>query len=45
MEMKRLLSEPKEFTGEFREERDYETAIKHIKKENADDARIQLRHL
>jgi hypothetical protein len=45
MEMQRLLSEPKELTGEFREESHYETVIKHIEKENADDARIRLRRL
>jgi hypothetical protein len=45
MEMQRLLSKPKELIGEFREESDYETAIKHIKKENADNARIRLRCL
>jgi hypothetical protein len=31
MEMQKLLSEPEELTGEFREESDDETAIKHIK--------------
>lgn len=44
-EMQRLLAEPEELTGEFREESDYETAIKHIEKEIADDARIRLRRL
>jgi hypothetical protein len=43
--MQRLLFKPKDLTGEFREESDYETTIKHIKKENANDARIQLRRL
>jgi hypothetical protein len=45
MEMQKLLSEPKELTSEIREESDYDTAIKHIKKGNANDTRIQLRHL
>lgn len=45
MEMQKLLADPKELTGEFREESDYDTAIKHIEKGNADDARIRLRHL
>jgi hypothetical protein len=45
MEMQRLLSEPKELTGDFREESDYETAVKHIKKEHADHARTRLRGL
>jgi hypothetical protein len=44
-EMQKLLSEPEELTSEFREESDYETAIKCIEKEKADDARIQLRRL
>jgi len=44
-EIQRLLAEPEELTDEFREESDFETAIKHIEKENADDARIRLRHL
>ena len=39
--MQKLLSDPEELTGEFREESDYNTAIKHIEKGNADDARIQ----
>jgi hypothetical protein len=43
--MQRPLAEPEELTGEFTEESDYETAIKHIEKENANDARIQLRRL
>ena len=43
-EMQRLWL-PEELTREFREESDYETAIKHIKKESADDARIRLRRL
>lgn len=45
MEMQKLLSEPKELTGEFKEESDYETVIKHIEKGNADDTRMQLRRL
>jgi hypothetical protein len=44
-EMQRLLAEPEELTGEFRDESDYETTIKHIEKESADDARIRLRRL
>lgn len=31
--------------GEFSEESDYETAIKHIERENADDTRTRLRRL
>jgi hypothetical protein len=45
MEMQKLLSEPEELTGEFREESDYDTAIKHIEKGNADDTRTRLRRL
>lgn len=45
MEMRKLLSEPKELTRDFREESDYETAVKHIKKDNADHARARLRGL
>lgn len=45
MEMQKLLSEPEELTSEFREESDYDTAIKHIEKGNADDGRIRLRRL
>ncbi|KFY43092.1 hypothetical protein V495_04165 [Pseudogymnoascus sp. VKM F-4514 (FW-929)] len=45
MEMQKLLSEPEELTGEFREESDYETAIKLIKKGNADGERTRLRRL
>ncbi|KAM3064611.1 hypothetical protein ACMFMF_011901, partial [Clarireedia jacksonii] len=44
-EMQKLLSEPEELTSEFREESDYEMVIKHIEKEKADDARMQLRCL
>lgn len=40
IEIQKLLSEPEELTSEFREESDYETAIKHIEKGNADDKRI-----
>jgi hypothetical protein len=45
MEMQKLLADPKELTSEFRKESDYDTAIKHIEKGNADDARIRLRHV
>lgn len=44
-EMQRLLSEPEEFTREFKEEGDYETAIKHIEKENANNTSARLRRL
>ncbi|KAH6668261.1 hypothetical protein B0J14DRAFT_158199 [Halenospora varia] len=40
-----LLSKPAELMGEFSEESDYENAMKHIEKENADDTRTQLRRL
>ena len=45
LEIQRILSEPQELTGELREESDYETAIKHIEKDNADNASIGLRRL
>ncbi|KFY85061.1 hypothetical protein V500_08742 [Pseudogymnoascus sp. VKM F-4518 (FW-2643)] len=45
MEMQRLLSKPDELIGDFKEDIDYETALKHIEKDNADDAKIQLRRL
>ena len=45
MEMQRLLSEPDELIGDFKEDSDYENALKHIEKDNADDARIRLRRL
>ncbi|KFZ16980.1 hypothetical protein V502_04811 [Pseudogymnoascus sp. VKM F-4520 (FW-2644)] len=45
MEMQKLLSEPDELTGEFKEESDYETAIKLIEKGNADGERTRLRRL
>jgi hypothetical protein len=44
-ELQKLLSEPTELIGEFREESDYENAIKHVEKENADDTRTRLRRL
>jgi hypothetical protein len=45
MELQQLLSEPEELTSEFIEASDYDAAIKHIEKGNADDARMQLRRL
>jgi hypothetical protein len=45
MEMQKLLSEPEELTGEFRDESDFETVIKHIEKEIADNANVQLRRM
>ncbi|OBT44249.1 hypothetical protein VE00_05409 [Pseudogymnoascus sp. WSF 3629] len=45
MELRDILSEPLEFMGEFNDENDYENAIKRIEKENADDARTQLRRM
>lgn len=36
-EMQRLLAELEELIGEFREESDYETAIKYFKKKSAND--------
>jgi hypothetical protein len=45
LEIQRILSKPQELIGEFREESDYETAITHIEKDNANNASIQLRHL
>jgi hypothetical protein len=38
----RILSEPQELIGKFREEGDFETAIKHIEKDNADNAKKEL---
>ena len=43
--MQDLLSEPAELMGEFSKESDYENAMKHIEKENANDTRTQLRRL
>jgi hypothetical protein len=43
IELRDLLSEPLELMGEFIDENDYENAIKHIERENADDIRTQLR--
>jgi hypothetical protein len=45
LEIQRILSKPQELTGEFREESDYETAITHIEKDNANNASIQLQRL
>jgi hypothetical protein len=45
IELRDLLSEPAELIGEFNEESDYETAIKHIEKDNADDTKTRLRRL
>ncbi|KAN0117099.1 hypothetical protein V8E51_003076 [Hyaloscypha variabilis] len=45
IELQDLLSEPAELIGEFSEESDYENAIKHIEKDNADDAKTRLRRL
>jgi hypothetical protein len=39
IELQDLLSEPAEIIGEFSEESDYENAIKHIEKDNANDAK------
>jgi hypothetical protein len=44
-EMQKLLAEPKELTGDFKEEGDYETIIKHIEKELADNVSSRLRRL
>jgi len=45
IELRDLLSEPAELIGGFNEESDYETTIKHIEKDNADDAKTRLRRL
>ena len=45
IELQDLLSEPAELIGGFNEESDYETTIKHIEKDNADDAKTRLRRL
>jgi hypothetical protein len=45
MELQDLLSKPKELMGEFSKESDYETAIKHTKRENANNTRTRLRRL
>jgi hypothetical protein len=45
IELRDILSEPLELMGEFNDENDYENAIKRIEKENADDARTQLRRM
>jgi hypothetical protein len=44
-ELLETISEPTELTGEFREESDYRTVIKHIEKEIADDTRTRQRSL
>jgi hypothetical protein len=44
-EIRLLLSEPKDLTGEFTEESDYETVIKYIEKETANDTKSRLRRL
>lgn len=43
MEVQRLLSKPNELIGNFQEDSDYETVLKQIEKDNADDTRNQLR--
>ena len=43
VELQRLLSEPDELMGSFQEDGDYETALKQIEKDNADDTRNRLR--
>jgi hypothetical protein len=45
IELRDILSEPQELMGEFNDEKDYDNAIKHIEKENADDTRTQIRRL
>jgi hypothetical protein len=45
IELRDILSEPLELMGEFNDENDYENVIKRIEKENADDARTQLRRM
>ncbi|KFY02661.1 hypothetical protein O988_02001 [Pseudogymnoascus sp. VKM F-3808] len=45
IELRDILSEPLELMGEFNDENDYENAIERIEKENADDARTQLRRM
>jgi hypothetical protein len=44
-EMQQVLSEPKDLTGEFTEESDYEIVIKYIEKETANNAKTRLRRL
>jgi hypothetical protein len=44
-ELQDTLSEPTELTGEFREENDYENAIRQIEKEGANDIRTRQRRL
>ena len=43
MEMQKLLSNPKVLTSDLREENDYKTAIRQIKNNNANNAKIRLR--
>jgi hypothetical protein len=43
IELRDLLSDPLELMGEFREKEDYDSAMKHIEKEVANDARSKLR--
>jgi hypothetical protein len=45
IELQDLLSEPAELIGEFSEESDYENTIKHIEKDNANNAKTRLRRL
>jgi hypothetical protein len=45
IEVQKLLSDPRELTSEFKEESDYDAAINHIEKGNADNIRFWLRHL
>jgi hypothetical protein len=45
IELRDILSEPLELTGEFNDENDYENAIKCIEKENANDTKAYLRRM
>ncbi|KFZ19152.1 hypothetical protein V502_03807, partial [Pseudogymnoascus sp. VKM F-4520 (FW-2644)] len=45
IDLRDILSEPLELMGEFNDETDYDNAIQRIEKENADDARTQLRRM
>ncbi|TVY71303.1 hypothetical protein LSUE1_G004472 [Lachnellula suecica] len=44
-EMQKIISEPEELTREFKEEGDYETTIRQIERENADETSARLRRL
>jgi hypothetical protein len=45
MELQRLLLEPDELMGDFQEDGDYETVLKQIEKDNADDIRNRWQQL